>query len=168
MLLLFLYCARHGVFAGHTGDCARRRRFHASAIASERRSSPRGRPRSFPGRPNPPFSSSVHDEPSSSEQHRATAAARRTGKSSPPQLDSSCSEPLHLAPKPHHPSTSAAVPYPGRNRVQTAARHRRPPSSSAPSFTLTSTTPFRPSSAQNRSTVSSAATLSHFPTLSPP
>ena len=69
--LLFLYCARHGVFAGHTGDCARRRRFHASAIASERRSSPRGRPRSFPFRPNPPFSSSVHDEPSSSEQHRA-------------------------------------------------------------------------------------------------
>ena len=97
-----------------------------------------------------------------------TAAARRTGKSSPPQLDSSRSNPLHLAPKLVQPSTNATVPYPSRNRAQTAARHRRPPSSSAPSFALTSTTSFRPFSAQNRSTVSSAATLSHSPTYSPP
>ena len=95
-----------------------------------------------------------------------TAAARRTGKSSPPQLDSLRSNILHLAPKLVQPSTNATVPYPGRNRAQTAARHRRPPSSSAPSFALTSTTPFRPSSAQNRSTVSPAATLAHSPTLS--
>ena len=101
----------------------------------ERRSSPRGRPRSFWCRPHPPFSSSVHDEPSSSEQHRATAAARRTGKSSPPQLDSSRSEPLHLAPKLLHPSTSPAVPYPGRIDLAPSSDRRSPssfPPSSAP------------------------------------
>ena len=63
-----------------------------------------------------------------------TAAARRTGKSSPPQLDSSRSNPLHLAPKPLHPSTNAAVPYPGRSQAPERGRHCRPLSSSAPSF----------------------------------
>ena len=48
------------------GAASTRRQSHLSAVLLLSRT-----PRSFPGRPNPPFSSSVHDEPSSSEQHRA-------------------------------------------------------------------------------------------------
>ena len=102
--LLFLYCARHGVFAGHTGDCARRRRFHASAIASERRSSPHGRPRSFPGRPNPPFSSSVHDEPSSSGQHRANPSSSSSAPAVVPRAP--------ILPNPDPPCPPPPPPHP--------------------------------------------------------
>ena len=79
-----LHCARHCDAPTPYRRLWPAASFHASAIAFERRSSPRGRPRSLWCRPNPPFSSSVHDEPSSSEQNRAksppsaaSATARR-------------------------------------------------------------------------------------------
>ena len=94
------------------------------------------------------------------------AVVRRSGQPSPPHLDSSHSELRDLAPKLLHPSTSAAVPYPGRNRAQTAVRHcclRQAPPRASP---LSSTTTFRPSFAQNESPVSFPAAYSYSPTLS--
>ena len=59
------------------------------------------------------------------------------------------------------------MPYPGRNRAQTAVRHcclRQAPPRASP---LSPTTTFRPSSAQNRSPVSFPAACSSFSTFSP-
>ena len=106
---------------------------------------------------------------SSSEQRRVRAVVvRRTSQGSPPHFDSSRSNPLHLAPKLVHPSTSATVPYPGRSQAPDAVRHcclRQAPPRASP---LPSTTPFRPSFAQNESPVSFPATCSRSPALSPP
>ena len=127
----------------------------SSTRRSSRRSSASGR-RPYPLASTGTFSSLpafsfLGARSSSSEQRRVRAVVvRRTGQGSPPRFDSSRSNPLHLAPKLVHPSTSATVPYPGRIGLAPSSDRRSP------------------SSAPNRPTVSSIALYSPSPTLSPP
>ena len=81
--------------------------------------------------------SSLPSSSSSSSGARSSrvTVARRTGHCSPPRLDSSRPELRNLAPKLVHPSTSAAVPYPGRIGLAPSSDRRSPspfPPSSAP------------------------------------
>ena len=120
-------------------------------------------------------SSAIHSVPlprTAAEPCNPSTAARRAGvradHPSSPCPDSSRSEQRDLAPKLLHPSTSAAVPYPGRSQAPDAVRHcclRQAPPRASP---LSSTTTFRPSSAQNRSPVSFPAACSCSSTCSPP
>ena len=86
--------------------------------------------------PSFPLPSSSPSSSSRVAQRRARAVVvRRTGRSSPPRLDSSRPELRNLAPKLVHPSTSAAVPYPGRIGLAPSSDRRSPspfPPSSAP------------------------------------
>ena len=112
----------------------------SSTRRSSRRSSASGR-RPYPLASTGTFSSLpafsfLGARSSSSEQRRVRAVVvRRTGQGSPPRFNSSRSNPLHLAPKLVHPSTSATVPYPGRIGLAPSSDRRSPspfPPSSAP------------------------------------
>ena len=119
--------------AGHTGDCARRRR------STRRQSRPTSA--SAPLSSWTPEASRSVPHSSSSELGRAQAGRTEQGRrrsSRRPRL----AAPLRfIALQPTTPRPEARPSLhergralPGRNRAQTAARHCRPPSSSAPSF----------------------------------
>ena len=116
----------------HTGDCGRRR-------ASTRRPSRVSAALHLADASNLPASSrSSPPSPSSSSSGARSSrvtVARRTSHCSPPRLVSSRPELRNLAPKLVHPSTSAAVPYPGRIGLAPSSDRRSPspfPPSSAP------------------------------------
>jgi len=107
-----------------------------------------------------PLSSSSPSSSSRVAQRRARAVVvRRTGQSSPPRLDSSCLEPRDLTSQPLRPSPSPFELFPGQigrfRRGHHCCPRRAPPLSVEPLL--------RPSSASNRSVVSSPATLFYFP-----
>ena len=119
--------------AGHTGACARRRR------STRRQSHPTSA--SAPLSSWTPEASRSVPHSSSSELGRAQAGRTEQGRrrsSRRPRL----AAPLRfIALQPTTPRPEARPSLhergralPGRNRAQTAARHCRPPSSSAPSF----------------------------------
>ena len=122
--------------AGHTGDCARRRRFHASAVDDPRSPhcaslSGRGAVSVFP------LSSSSPSSSSRVAQRRARAVVvRRTGQSSPPRLDSSCLESRDLTLQPLRPSPSPFELFPGQigrfRRGHHCCPRRAPPLSVEP------------------------------------
>jgi hypothetical protein len=148
----------------HTGDCGRRR-------ASTRRPSRLCAALHLADDLEPscpvPSSPSILILKLVRPESSRVAAVRRVGHGSPPRLDSSHPELHSLAVHPLRPPTSATVPYPGRNRAQTAVRHcclRQAPPRASP---LSSTTTFRPSFAQNESPVSFLAAYSYSPTPSP-
>ena len=80
-----------------------------------------------------------------------------------------CPASIHRAPTRYtSPRSSSISPRARPSPIRPKSRIRPPSTIEAPlrASPLSSTTTFRPSSAQNRSTVSPAATLAHSPTLS--